>query len=283
MKDTHTQAQHRPKRYGMAIDLDKCTGCGACMVACFSENNVPFKEDETDKLLSITWMRVYQLTNGKSFPDTEVCYLPRPCQHCAGQHEGHSPCVSVCPATATDYSKETGIVSQIYTRCFGCRYCMAACPYHARYFNWWDPIWPEGMEKSLSPDVSPRMRGVVEKCTFCFHRYQAARDKAYAAGNKDDIPEDAYQTACTRACPAGAIVFGDLNNPEHQITKIVQPDAHHAKYPYKSRNPKAFRLLERLGTNTKVYYLSEREWVRRAGDTYLSTAAAETEAKADSH
>jgi ferredoxin len=113
----HAQTQHRPKRYGMVIDLDKCTGCGACMVACFSENNVSFRADESDKRLSITWMKVYKVTNGESFPDTEVCYFPRPCQHCAGQHEGHSPCVSVCPATATDYSRETGIVSQIYTRC----------------------------------------------------------------------------------------------------------------------------------------------------------------------
>ena len=280
MKEKQTHDQHRPKRYGMAIDLDKCTGCGACMVACFSENNVPFKEDETNKLLSITWLRVYKIDNGKKFPDTEVCYLPRPCQHCAGQHEGHSPCVSVCPATATDYSRETGIVSQIYTRCFGCRYCMAACPYHARYFNWWDPVWPEGMEKSLSPDVSPRMRGIVEKCSFCFHRYQAARDAAYAGGDKDDLPEEAYQTACTQACPAGAIVFGDLNNPDHQVHQIVQPDVHHH---YKSRNPKAFRLLERLGTNPKVYYLSEREWVRRAGDTMLTTEPHGAEATTKAH
>jgi molybdopterin-containing oxidoreductase family iron-sulfur binding subunit len=253
-------------RFGMAIDLDKCTGCGACMVACMSENNVPFKEDESDKLTSITWMRIFQLTNGKTFPDTDICYLPRPCQHCEG-HGGHSPCVSVCPATATDYSRETGIVSQIVTRCFGCRYCMAACPYHARYFNWWDPVWPDGMEKYLSPNVSPRMRGVVEKCSFCFHRYQLAKDKAYLDG-EDRIAEAAYQTACTQACPTGAIVFGDLNNPEHEVHRIVQPDAHNGN---KSKNPRAFRLLERLGTNTKVYYLSDRDWVRRAGDNYLKS------------
>jgi menaquinone reductase, iron-sulfur cluster-binding subunit len=243
-------------------------------VACFSENNVSFKTDESDKRLSITWMRVYKLTNGKPFPHTEECYLPRPCQHCAGQHEGHSPCVSVCPATATDYSRETGIVSQIYTRCFGCRYCMAACPYHARYFNWWDPVWPEGMERYLSPKVSPRMRGVVEKCSFCFHRYQAARDKAFLQGTKE-VKEADYQTACTQACPAGAIVFGDLNNPDHRIHQIVQPDMHHG---YKSTNKLAFRLLERLGTNTKVYYLSSREWVRRAGDNYQVLAPAGHEA-----
>jgi len=279
MKQTQTQTQHRPKRYGMAIDVDKCTGCGSCMVACFSENNVPFKQDETDKLLSITWMRVYKISNHQKFPDAEVAYIPRPCQHCAGQHEGHPPCVSVCPATATDYSEETGIVSQIYTRCFGCRYCMAACPYHARYFNWWDPVWPAGMEKSLSPNVSPRMRGVVEKCSFCFHRYQQARDKAYAEGRRE-IREEEYQTACTQACPAGAIVFGDLNNPEHLVHQIVKPDLEHH---YRSQNPRAFRLLERLGTNTKVYYLSSREWVRKAGDNYLPGEPVGLHGQADTH
>ncbi len=246
--------QSKQKKYGMVIDLDKCTGCGSCMVACMSENNVPFKVDESNKLDSITWMRVYKLTNGKPFPETEICYLPRPCMHCEG-HNGHSPCVSVCPATATDYSTETGIVSQIYTRCFGCRYCMAACPYHARYFNWWDPVWPTGMEKSLSPNVSVRMRGIVEKCSFCFHRYQSAVDKALMEDRRE-IEEGEYQTACTQACPAGAIVFGDLNNPEHAVHELK-----------KSEN--AFRLLERLGTNPKVYYMSSREWVRRAGDNYL--------------
>ncbi len=269
------QDNHRSAfKFGMVIDLDKCTGCGSCMVSCMAENNVPFKEDESNKKDSITWMRVYKITNGKSFPDTEVVYMPRPCQHCAGEGDhGHSPCVSVCPATATDYGYDTGIVSQIYTRCFGCRYCMAACPYHARYFNWWDPKWPEGMEKYLSPSVSPRMRGVVEKCSFCYHRYQAARDKAYAHGNKDHINEEDYQTACTTACPANAIIFGDLNNPHHKVHQIVQPDPHPDPRNHhvvgKSKNPEIFRLLERLGTNTKVYYLSEREWVRKQGDHYL--------------
>jgi molybdopterin-containing oxidoreductase family iron-sulfur binding subunit len=261
------QGHHQSKKYGMVIDLDKCTGCGACMVACMAENNVPFKSDESDKLTSITWMRVYQLNNGKSYPDTDICYLPRPCMHCAGKGEhGHSPCVSVCPATATDYSSETGIVSQIYTRCFGCRYCMAACPYHARYFNWWDPVWPKGMEKYLSPNVSARMRGVVEKCSFCFHRYQKAKDKAFLEGRRE-LKEEEYQTSCTQACPAGAITFGDLNNPDHQVHQIVKPDPAHGG---KSQNPNAFRLLERLETNPKVYYLSAREWVRKNGDNQMA-------------
>jgi molybdopterin-containing oxidoreductase family iron-sulfur binding subunit len=121
------------------------------------------------------------------------------------------------------------------------------------------------MEKMLNPGVSVRMRGVVEKCSFCIHRYQAAKDQAYMEDRRE-IEEDEYQTACTQACPAGAITFGDLNNPEHAVHQIAQPDeAHHGH----SNNPKAFRLLERLGTNTKIYYLSSREWVRKAGDNYL--------------
>jgi len=244
------------KRYGMVIDLDKCTGCGSCMVSCYSENNVPFKADETNKLDSINWLRVYKITNNKAYPDTEVCYLPMPCMQCDGAHEGHPPCVSVCPAVATDYDYDTGIISQIYTRCFGCRYCMAACPYHARKFNWWDPVWPADMEKYLSPNVSPRMRGVVEKCSFCFHRYQLARDKAYLE-KRDELAEDEYQTACAEACPTGAITFGDLNNKHHAVYKL-------------KNSPKAFRLLERLHTNPKVYYLTSKNWVRRAGDNYLA-------------
>ncbi|MFH1076486.1 MAG: menaquinone reductase iron-sulfur cluster-binding subunit QrcC [Pseudomonadota bacterium] len=255
MKHEHGAESHeKAYKYGMVIDLDKCTGCGACMVACMVENNVSYKKDESNKLDSITWLRVFQLTNGKPYPDTEVCYLPRPCMQCEGEH-GHSPCVSVCPATATDYDHETGVVSQIYTRCFGCRYCMAACPYHARYFNWRDPVWPENTKAGLSPDVSPRMRGIVEKCSFCFHRLQRVRQQAYAEGQRD-ILEMEYQTACTQACPAGAITFGDLNNSEHKVHTLKQ-------------SKDAFRLLERLGTNPKVYYISTRQWVREAGDNYL--------------
>ncbi|MDA8405073.1 MAG: 4Fe-4S dicluster domain-containing protein [Desulfobacteraceae bacterium] len=257
MKEKHDY--ERARRYGMVIDLDKCTGCGACMVGCYMENNVPFKPDETNKLDSINWIRVYKLNNGKPYPETEICYLPMPCMQCDGVDlHGHSPCVSVCPAVATDYDDDTGIVSQIYTRCFGCRYCMAACPYHARKFNWWDPVWPADMKKALSPDVSPRMRGVVEKCSFCFHRYQLARNKAYFENRQNEpLGEDDYQTACAQACPTGTITFGDLNNKAHAVHRL-------------KTSPNAFRLLERLGTNPKVYYLTAKNWVRRQGDNYLT-------------
>jgi molybdopterin-containing oxidoreductase family iron-sulfur binding subunit len=142
---------------------------------------------------------------------------------------------------------------------------MAACPYHVRVFNWWDPVWPDGMEKMLNPSVSVRMRGVVEKCSFCIQRYQLAKEKAFVEGRRE-IEEAEYQTACTEACPAGAITFGDLNNHEHAVYQLALPDSTHHGQP---KNPKAFRLLERLGTNPKVYYLSSRQWVRKAGDNYL--------------
>jgi molybdopterin-containing oxidoreductase family iron-sulfur binding subunit len=142
---------------------------------------------------------------------------------------------------------------------------MASCPYHARYFNWWDPVWPEGMERYLSPNVSPRMRGVVEKCSFCFHRHQLAKNRGFYEGRKT-IEEEEYQTACAQACPADAITFGDLNNPGHKVAQMVKPDLNHGGRPL---NPNAFRLLERLGTNPKVYYLTSKKWVKRLSDNYI--------------
>ncbi len=242
-------------KYGMVINLDKCTGCGTCMVACAAENNVGVRTDESDKERSIAWMQLYQITNGKEFPHAEVSYFPRPCMHC----HHRTPCVSVCPPTATEMDYHTGIVSQIYTRCIGCRYCQAACPYHARFFNWWDGYglikpFSEGLERALSPEVSPRMRGVVEKCTFCHHRLMRAKTKAYTEDRKE-LEEEEYITACTEACPVQAITFGDLNNPGHRVSQL-------------SKSPYAFRLLERLGTDPKVYYITTKDWVRRKADNY---------------
>jgi len=239
-------------KWGMVIDLDKCTGCGACMVACQAENNIAPVTDGSNKLRTLTWMLIYELSNGKDFPEHDIAYLPRPCMQC-----GKPSCSTVCPVVATTKDEEGGIVSQIYPRCIGCRYCMAACPYHARYFNWFDPVWPEGMEKTLNISTSVRPRGVVEKCTFCHHRFAAAKEKARAEGRDPmKLEEGEYIPACVEACPTGAIVFGDLNNPEHKVAKLTK-----SKY--------AFRLLERLGTEPQVYYLSRREWVRRKGDNYL--------------
>lgn len=234
-------------RYGMAIDIDRCTGCGACMIACAVENNISVPPPKANERTGLTWIRVYRASNGRSYPGADVAFFPVPCQHC----DHKTPCVSVCPQTAVDIDPETGIVSQIPARCLGCRYCMAACPYHARSYNWWDPIWPEGLEKTLNPDVSPRMRGVVEKCNFCHGRWQTAREKAAAEGRRELAPGE-YVPACVEACPQQAIHFGNILDQKGAFAELI-----HSK--------RAFRLLAALGTEPKVTYLSSRAWVRELG------------------
>jgi molybdopterin-containing oxidoreductase family iron-sulfur binding subunit len=241
----------------MVIDLDRCTGCGACTVACAVENNVSPTPSGADDRKGITPMRVYPVSNGRSFPDGRTVFVPVSCQHCGVE----TPCVTVCPQNAVDVDRENGIVSQIPARCLGCRYCLAACPYHARYFNWWDPQWPAGMEATLGPGVSPRMRGVVEKCNFCHGRLHAAKEKAAAEGRRG-IREDEYQPACAEACPEKAIHFGDLEDATTEAASLA-------------KGPDAFRLLEGLGTDTAVHYLSRHEWVRRIGGTALDRVAKE--------
>ncbi len=242
------------KRWGMVIDIDKCTGCGSCAMSCQAENNVAPQEDATNKLRTNNWMFIYRLSNRKVYPYHETAYMPKPCMHC-----GKPSCVQACPVTATDKSEEGGIVSQIVPRCIGCRYCMASCPYHSRYFNWYDPHWPGDLALALSPDVSTRPRGVVEKCSFCHHRLMLAKNQAIVNGEDPNyLPEEAFQTACASTCPNGAITFGDLLNPEHKVYELIQSEY-------------AFRLLERLGTDPQVYYISKKEWVRRLGDNYLDT------------
>jgi molybdopterin-containing oxidoreductase family iron-sulfur binding subunit len=233
------------KRYGMSIDLDRCTGCGACMMACTVENNIPAAPENANDRKGITWIRVYKIDNGKEWPERRTAFVPVLCQQCG--HE--TPCAHVCPQQAVDVDPKTGIVGQMPERCLGCRYCMAACPYHARYFNWWDPQWPAGMEKTLNPAVAPRMRGVVEKCNFCHGRWHAAKERAAAAGKRDIDPAD-YVPACVEACPSGAIQFGDLNDGASAPARDAQL-------------PESFRLLEKLGTETKIYYRSKRDWVRQ--------------------
>ena len=134
---------------------------------------------------------------------------------------------------------------QIPSRCIGCRLCMAACPYSRRYFNWQEVEYPGDLKQALNPDVSIRTLGVVEKCTFCIHRLQKAREQAKAENR--ELREGDYVTACVQACPAKARTFGDLDNPEHAVYKLA-------------RSPRAFRLLPELGTYPKVIYLQEGAW-----------------------
>ncbi len=244
-------------RYGMVIDLDACAGCGACMVACAVENNVAPAAPNANERTGITWMRVNRVENGLPFPESRTAFVPMLCQQC----DHHTPCVSVCPQQAVELDPSSGIVGQIPVRCLGCRYCMTACSYHARYFNWRDPVWPEGMEATLNPDVSTRMRGVVEKCNFCSNRLQAARAKAAMDGGRE-VHEGEYVPACGEACPNQAIVFGDLNDEKSGVAQLA-------------RGKNTFRMLEKLGSEPKVYYRSEEAWVRKLAEREEPKAAVE--------
>lgn len=223
-------------RWGMAIDLDQCTGCGACLVACAQENNVPLGTPEEAPERLIRWMEFLSIEEGE-YPKTSARLFPMPCQHC-----DEPPCTKVCPVYAT-YKNPEGLVPQIYSQCIGCRYCVAACPYTCKHFNWEEPSWPEPMERGLNPDVSVRSRGVTEKCNFCLHRLQEARDDAAVDGR--ELAEGDYQPACVKSCPTQAIQFGDLDNPDHAVAQ----DA---------REARASVLLEELGTKPKVHYLKEK-------------------------
>jgi molybdopterin-containing oxidoreductase family iron-sulfur binding subunit len=252
------ETEQQQARYGMVIDLDKCTGCGACMVACAVEHNVPPAHPNATDRTGITPLRVYPVRNNANGSGQQALFLPLPCQQCGSE----APCVSVCPQNAVEVDPTTGIVFQMPQRCLGCRYCMAACPYHARYFNWWDPEWPKGMEKTLTPDVAPRMRGVVEKCNFCHGRLQAARALAIANGQPSGEPVQ-YEPACVEACPTKAIVFGNLADETSEVAQLINDE-------------RSFRLLPQLGTEPKVYYLSKHAWVRKMAQKELNQTSGET-------
>ncbi|HEY6988794.1 MAG TPA: 4Fe-4S dicluster domain-containing protein [Bryobacteraceae bacterium] len=213
-------------RWGMAIDLDRCTGCQACVAACHAENNLPVSNPEQAALGRVVhWIRVDRYYEGE-FPNIRVKHRPVLCQQC-----DEAPCEPVCPVYAT-YKNPEGLNVQVYNRCVGTRYCANNCPYSVRFFNWFDPEWPEPLQLQHNPDVSIRESGVMEKCTFCIQRIKRAEEEG--ANN--------LQPACVQSCPAEAMVFGDLNDPESKVSQLAE-------------NSRATQFLEELGTKPKVFYL----------------------------
>lgn len=232
-------------RWGMVIDLAKCTACQACVVACQSENNVPcVPPEEAERGRILSWIGVLPQLEGE-YPRLKMRLSPVPCLHCDSP-----PCILVCPVRATGINSE-GTVRQIFARCIGCRYCTNACPYTRRMFNWYKPEFPGDFREALSPDVSVRPKGVVEKCTLCHHRLQRARDEARVADRP--LADGDYVPACVEACPAGAMYFGDLEDPHSAVTQLTH-------------SPRLFRLLEELGTKPKIMYLAEGEWSGGSGE-----------------
>lgn len=225
------------RQWGMVIDLDRCTGCQACVVACQAENNVPINTEQNFlQRRAIEWIRVERYWEGE-YPNVKARYIPVPCMHCA-----IAPCEPVCPVYAT-YHTDQGLNMQVYNRCIGTRYCAANCHWHVRFFNFWEPKWPESLKEHLNPNVSVRSRGVMEKCTFCVQRINHAEREAVLEGR--ELSDGEFTTACAQACPTRAIVFGDLHDDASQVSQII------------GATNRGYRLLEDLGTEPAVVYLKK--------------------------
>lgn len=251
-------------KWGMAIDLNKCTGCGSCVVSCHIENNVPVVgRDEVILRREMHWMRIdryYSFYEGGSvlskekqlkkadasvYDNISVVNAPMMCQHC-----DHAPCETVCPVLATTHANE-GINQMTYNRCIGTKYCANNCPYKVRRFNWFkyndndkfDYHFNNDLGKMvINPDVTVRHRGVMEKCSFCVQRIQAGKLTAKREGRK--LEDGEVQSACAVACPSGAIVFGDKNDPNSRISKLF-------------RDERSYHMLEEVGIKPAMMYMTK--------------------------
>jgi len=221
----------------MSIDLDRCTGCSACVTACQAENNIPIVgKKELAKGREMQWIRIERYWEGE-YPNAKLKFIPMLCQHCDA-----APCETVCPVSAT-YHNQDGLNTQIYNRCIGTRSCAVYCPYEVRYFNYNDHLWDSPLEQQLNPDVTVREKGVMEKCTFCVQRIRQAKDHAKDDGRRR-VREGDVQPACVQTCPTEALVFGDRKDANSKVSKSLN-------------DPRAYHVLEDLNTSPSVVYLKK--------------------------
>jgi len=232
--DLYPDFEYKEHHWEMVIDLDRCTGCSACVVACYAENNLPVVG--RDKMLNrreMSWVRIERYYE-KRGDELKALFVPMLCQQC-----DRAPCETVCPVFASYHTSE-GLNAQIYNRCVGTRYCANNCPYKVRRFNWFTYEWTEPLNQQLNPEVTVREKGVMEKCTFCIQRIMAAKMKAKLEGRKlkdgDVIP------ACAQTCPTGAITFGDRLDPESRVSRLLKDE-------------RGYHVLEQLNTKPSITYL----------------------------
>jgi molybdopterin-containing oxidoreductase family iron-sulfur binding subunit len=222
----------------MAIDLQKCVGCGACVTACYAENNIAFVGKEmVAKRRDMAWIRIEryfeEANNNAGF---QTRFLPMLCQQC-----GNAPCEPVCPVYATYHNPE-GLNAMVYNRCVGTRYCANNCTYKVRRFNFFTYKWPEPLNWQLNPDVTVRSKGVMEKCTFCVQRINHGKDLAKDEGR--DVRDGDFKVACEQACPADAIVFGNLEDHESEASKLSHDD-------------RGYKVLAEVNTLPAITYLKK--------------------------
>ena len=246
----------------MSIDNDRCTGCSACVAACYVENNVPIVGQEgVTRHREMSWIRIERYIGDgdreggekrRPYPDREklgevdVRQAPMLCQHC-----GAAPCESVCPVIAT-YHTEEGLNGMVFNRCVGTRYCANNCVYKVRRFNYWDysgENWPGLLNLMLNPDVTVRGQGVMEKCSLCVQRIEAARQPAKDEGRP--IADGEVVTACQQACPTSAITFGNTKDPDSRVVALA------------SDKRRRYASLQELNTRPGITYLAQ---VRRGAD-----------------